>query len=151
MADMTMAPEVLAPDAAGPTFDGLINGLAQNNPSLAWLPQLMAMRRQRELEQAPATGEIDELRAALRQWQTRAEKMYRRAQALQAELAESQERMSDIAAALGACGLCWGEDDGCPGCRGRGKPGHFAAIPHAPHTDETQAAASALDASAAVT
>lgn len=151
MADTLIAPDALAADSAGSPIDGLLTGLAQNNPSLAWLPQLMAMRRQRELEVVPAAGEIDELRAALRQWQLRAEKMYRRAQALKAELTESQERMSDIAAALGACGLCWGEDDTCPGCRGRGKPGHFAAAEPAPRIAEIPAVAPAQDTPAAMT
>ena len=143
MVDITLAPDAVVNGA--PSLDGLLAGLVQNNPSLAWLPQLMAMRQQREMDQAPASGETDELRAALRQWQLRAEKMYRRARALEAELAETQDRLSDIAAALGACGLCWGEDDTCPSCRGRGRPGHFIVQPPARHEAEPSPAAATVD------
>jgi hypothetical protein len=150
MADAPFVSDALA-NGSAPSLDGLLAGLVQNNPSLAWLPQLMAMRQQRELDQAPAPSEIDELRAALRQWQLRAEKMYRRARALEAELAETQDRLSDIAAALGACGLCWGEDETCPSCRGRGKPGHFIARPSAPRLAEPASVAVTVDTPAVLT
>ena len=150
MVDAAGLPEVMQAEPDASPLDGLITGLAQNNPSLAWLPQLMAMRSRREMDQPPAQNEIDELRAALRQWQLRAEKMYRRARALEAELAENQDRMSDIAAAVGACGLCWGEDETCPGCRGRGKPGHYSQSRALPAT-AVSAAASETDAPAALT
>jgi hypothetical protein len=59
-----------------------------------------------------------------------------------AELAELQERivvltnetqilshrLGLLAEALGACGLCWGEDRECRACRGRGRPGY--ALPN---------------------
>lgn len=35
------------------------------------------------------------------------------------------ERNDTLAAALGACPDCWGEDEGCKICRGRGSPGAF--------------------------
>ena len=149
MVDITLAPEAVVDGA--PSLDGLLAGLVQNNPSLAWLPQLMAMRQQRELDQPTASSEIDELRVALRQWQQRAEKMYRRARALEAELAETQDRMSDIAAALGACGLCWGEDETCPSCRGHGKPGHFIARAPAPQLPEPASVAAVVDTPAVLT
>jgi hypothetical protein len=38
-------------------------------------------------------------------------------------------RLSDLAAALGACGLCWGEDPDCLGCRGRGHVGMIRPDP----------------------
>jgi hypothetical protein len=41
-----------------------------------------------------------------------------------------RDRTDKLAAALGACCLCWGEDANCRFCRGRGAPG-FA------HPDET--------------
>jgi hypothetical protein len=40
-----------------------------------------------------------------------------------AELEELRERNDVLAAALGACHLCWGEDPGCPACGGLGRPG----------------------------
>jgi len=44
-----------------------------------------------------------------------------------AELTVLRDRTDRLAAALGACCLCWGEDAGCRVCRGRGRPGF--AIP----------------------
>jgi hypothetical protein len=42
---------------------------------------------------------------------------------IRAELAVCRERVDRCAAALGACGLCWGTNPGCRACRGRGRPG----------------------------
>src|SRR5690348_4223014 len=42
---------------------------------------------------------------------------------LYAEVAELRERTATLAAALGACRRCFGEDELCPVCRGRGRPG----------------------------
>lgn len=41
------------------------------------------------------------------------------------ELEVLESRNDALAAALGACYLCWGEDEGCPVCRGRGRAGAF--------------------------
>lgn len=40
------------------------------------------------------------------------------------ELRDLRERNDSLAAALGACYLCWGEDSTCSHCRGRGRPGY---------------------------
>jgi hypothetical protein len=42
---------------------------------------------------------------------------------LYAELEELRERTRMLADALGACPRCFGEDELCPVCRGRGRPG----------------------------
>ncbi len=40
-----------------------------------------------------------------------------------AELALLRERAQELAAALGACPDCWGQDGRCRMCRGQGRPG----------------------------
>jgi hypothetical protein len=40
-----------------------------------------------------------------------------------ADLSLYRERVDRCAAALGACGLCWGAEPACRACRGRGRPG----------------------------
>jgi hypothetical protein len=40
------------------------------------------------------------------------------------EMKELRSRCDDLAAALGACPLCWGNDAECRACRGRGHPGY---------------------------
>ncbi len=42
------------------------------------------------------------------------------------ELAELRSRNERLAAALGACYLCWGKDLDCDLCDGQGRPGHFS-------------------------
>jgi hypothetical protein len=45
---------------------------------------------------------------------------------LYAELEDLRARNDALAAAVGACHLCWGEDATCPECGGQGQPGHYA-------------------------
>jgi hypothetical protein len=49
--------------------------------------------------------------------------LHRETGSLGAELIGLRERVDRCAAALGACGVCWGTDAGCRACRGRGRPG----------------------------
>jgi hypothetical protein len=115
-------------------MDGVLADFARNNPSLAWLPQMLAMQRQ-FASSAPtpepdaAEAEIEALQEQLARAQARADKLQRVARQLMAELDAAQERLADVAAVVGACGLCWGEDAQCRSCRGRGKPGLFAPAP----------------------
>src|SRR5204863_5798 len=53
----------------------------------------------------------------------RIDRMKRQGRRLYEEHQNVTARLADLAAALGACGLCWGEDEFCPSCRGRGRPG----------------------------
>jgi hypothetical protein len=52
-----------------------------------------------------------------------------------AEMSEAldvlQARSDDLADALGACYLCWGEDPRCPECAGKGAPGSLLPDPRA--------------------
>ena len=49
----------------------------------------------------------------------------RRMARLQAELDQLRALSDTLALALGACHVCWGEDDECPACYGRGQVGAF--------------------------
>lgn len=49
---------------------------------------------------------------------------------LRGELEELREWNEALAAALGACTRCWGEDPSCPSCQGSGSPG--ANVPNRP-------------------
>lgn len=66
---------------------------------------------QRDAETAPATvtGDGNDL------------------QELRQEIEDLREVNDTVAAALGACALCWGGDSGCEECAGRGKAG--SALP----------------------
>lgn len=49
----------------------------------------------------------------------------RRVARLQAELDQLRALSDTLALALGACHVCWGADDDCPACFGRGQVGAF--------------------------
>lgn len=63
-------------------------------------------------EPAPDSGRIE-----------RARRVRRKLRCLIGELELAQTIGDTLAAALGACYLCWGEDDRCEQCRGAGHPG----------------------------
>ncbi len=116
-----------------PDLGSLMGDFVAQNPQLAWLPQMLAMQQQMRAA-APAVAEpgaeeIEQLQQALAQSESRAARLQRATRRLAGELETAQALLSDLAAAFGACGLCWGEDDGCPSCRGRGRPGRFAPDP----------------------
>jgi hypothetical protein len=52
-------------------------------------------------------------------------KMKKTIDALNESLKTMEAFHEDLAHALGACPFCWGEDETCRACRGRGKPGAF--------------------------
>jgi hypothetical protein len=141
-----------------PSADGFLADFARQNPELAWFAQLVAMQRQAAVQ---ASAEPPELEAArtevmtlaehLRQSEARAEKLQRHARRLAAELDAALDRLSDLAAVLGACGLCWGEDRECRSCRGRGKPGMFAPEPATRSRFFAEAVEPAMRSNAAVT
>jgi hypothetical protein len=92
---------------------------------MAMLAQLLAGSR------APAVAadddrdeeEIAELNARLGQADARILAMKRDGRRLLEAYQACRDRLGKLAAALGACGLCWGENEACPSCRGRGRPG----------------------------
>lgn len=49
--------------------------------------------------------------------------------ALQREAEVAGHFHTELAAALGACPVCWGTNRSCPSCRGRGGSGAYAADP----------------------
>jgi hypothetical protein len=124
----------LLPPVAPPTFEGLLDELGRGHPELAWMTQLLAMQRQRTSSDTPAPddtlrAQLDAVTDELTRARARTAKLEDVARRLATDLRSAQARLSDLASAFGACGLCWGEDRDCRGCRGRGKPGRFAPDP----------------------
>ena len=120
---MSELPPPPAPDPAQLTAQ-MMADLQQSNPQLAMLAQMMQARTiVPEPMTADLSGEIAELAERLAAAERRIERMRGQGQRLFAAYREVNERLAELAAALGACGLCWGEDDHCPSCRGRGHPG----------------------------
>lgn len=118
---------------AAPDMEALLRDFAAQNPRLAWLPQMLMAQRQAaaiaEPVPDPREDEIAALHAALAEAETRARRLQHLAKRLAHALEGARERLTDLACAFGACGLCWGEDAHCPSCRGHGGPGRFPPDP----------------------
>jgi hypothetical protein len=78
-----------------------------------------------EPEPEEATGDQAQAYDDIIQKMRRTMRRLRRvAKAMHHELEDQRDINDALAAALGACPLCWGEDDDCRDCAGRGAPGH---------------------------
>ena len=104
----------------------LLQDLGGSDPRMQMLMQLM------RAQQAPSNDDdmpderdelIAELSGRLDAAEARLSKMTLIARQLHEAGRAVTRRLADIAAAVGACGLCWGEDPSCRCCRGRGRPG----------------------------
>jgi hypothetical protein len=102
----------------------MIEELKRSNPQLAMLAQLMQARAIVPQEISDdLSDEVAALANRLAQAEAKIERMKQQGRRLYDAHQSVTARLADLAAALGACGLCWGEDDSCPSCRGRGRPG----------------------------
>lgn len=96
------------PDAARQLVESQLAQQAAENPTMALLLQLMSTRRAMDSTEPAPDDRAD---------------TSDHAHALRAELARAHDLLDDLAAALGACAACWGADESCRACRGRGSPG----------------------------
>ncbi|HXA37534.1 MAG TPA: hypothetical protein VNW53_00910 [Phenylobacterium sp.] len=99
-----------------------ISANAPDNPSVGMLASLL----QRRDPPAPEVDEAAEAEAA-----ARLDELTSMVDTLYAEVETLRSRSVEIAAALGACGVCFGSDLLCPRCGGRGRPGSRPPKPEA--------------------
>jgi hypothetical protein len=128
LAYSTLLERLLAPGsgaAAIPSATELADQLATDNPQLAILAKVLA-QREAALSQAvdridaePAQDDEPPVPAARR---VPTDALADLLDALYRELEQLRRRNDMLAAALGACYLCWGEDRHCPACHGQGRP-----------------------------
>lgn len=130
----------LGGEGGGPSMPDLLSQLGDADPRYATLAQLLARRRAAESEQDESSGSTDQdpdiidvepLRHETepderRKWSRRLRRMVNN---MYRELQQLRARNDGLAAALGACYLCWGEDVLCPVCHGQGQPGAFRSDP----------------------
>ena len=126
--------ESLTSTSGGPgvetTVQGLLAQLDHTDPRVKLVTQYLS-RRQAEASEAEAEDDEprrppqankaagDDPARAIRRLQQRVEGLTLAVQELDA-------RNDSLAAALGACYLCWGEDSDCEICAGAGRPGYQA-------------------------
>lgn len=121
----------LAGDAAAADEPpGGLAGLTGSAPQIAQLLSQREAQLQRDLAAAEEAERLEaqaELRLAERH--EREESLRRRVDELTDQLDAAYGLLDDLAAALGACPACFGGDDACRWCRGRGAPGFTAPEP----------------------
>jgi hypothetical protein len=112
----------------------LLARLGEQDPKVALLASYLASRREQDAVPdisaeddldavPPSVDDPGELEVRTQRVEGAFRRLRQRVQLLYAELEELRERNDQLAAALGACHLCWGEDPGCPLCGGDGGPG----------------------------
>ncbi|MEA2561102.1 MAG: hypothetical protein QOH06_2606 [Acidobacteriota bacterium] len=100
---------------------------AHSDPTVRLLAEMWGRREEEKVaeEQAeplPAVDPLDVDDLGL-PGQLDARTLRRHVEHLELELGRLQEINDTLAAALGACEVCWGDDPECETCRGRGGPG----------------------------
>ena len=125
-----------ASGGALPSAQELLSQLESTDPTVGLLAKYLAARQSSESEssseeeaievegEAVYTAEVQSV--AVEQFERLAQVVQRlggHVTKLRAELDQLREVNDALAAALGACYLCWGKDAGCPVCHGTGRPG----------------------------
>ena len=108
--------------------DDVIGQLTQTNPMLAVLAKHLGASVQSPsndsaLEIEGEAAEVSDTASAPEPDESRDPEAPAQIEALRIETDVLRERLDRCAAALGACGVCWGTDPSCRACRGRGQAG----------------------------
>lgn len=100
-----------------PNLESLLTQMGNSDPQMQLLLQLITalMNNNSASTEEETIDERRRIRA-----KKKLQQLYREREIL-------RERNDDLAAALGACPDCWGENRGCKTCRGEGVPGYFTA------------------------
>lgn len=108
--------------------DVLLSQIDTSDPTMALMARMIAERSAASAsnQEVKPDEETDELSKPRLQRLSQAVRQLRRnCDSLRIEVEELQLRNDAIAAAVGACYLCWGEYPMCEVCSGQGVPGRF--------------------------
>ena len=101
----------------GPATEAILAQLGDEDPTMSAIVKYLAQPQpEQEQRQSGEESPAPEMSRAIQVLRRKVDQMF-------AELEELRGRNDTLAAALGACHLCWGEDLHCPVCRGKGYPG----------------------------
>jgi len=119
--------------AAGQSLQHCVRELAQADPKLAPIVELLTQREedaQRDLEQDEQQVQLEQHELELLEERRQQGSVLRQHfDEITAELGALRDRLGELAGALGACPVCFGEDRSCQWCRGRGVPGFMPPEP----------------------
>lgn len=99
-----------------PNIESLLEQMGDSNPQLQQKLQLITALMNNNNSASTEEDSIDKRRRI--RAKKKLQRLYRENEIL-------KERNEDLAAALGTCPDCWGENRGCKTCRGEGSPGYF--------------------------
>lgn len=102
------------------SFLDMLENLGIDDPRLRLMAEMMS--NQKAQSNQPSAEQI---LAKKKRVLAKLEKFTQENSDLQQENQLLHERLALLAEALGACPLCWGEDNSCLTCYGRGVPGSF--------------------------
>jgi hypothetical protein len=107
----------------------LLSKLDTSDPTTAMLAQMIASQSANQSEKSESTIDIDEDETQarkLKQLTATCRQLRQGYETLQTEMEDFRLRNDTLAAALGACYLCWGENTACENCDGQGTVGFFS-------------------------
>lgn len=109
--------------------NALLSQLDSSDPTVALLAQFLANRNAEttdsDSDDRPSPEEWEQMQQQLDKLSIAQRRLQSRLEILTLELEALQLRNDTLAAAMGACYLCWGTDPHCSFCRGKGLPGTF--------------------------
>lgn len=111
-------------------FEQLLGQQLNDNPQLqAVMTMMQQMKAKRTEETQQASEEEVNWRAKAQSVEVKLRQLYKINKQLAENLTHFQNFQDDMAHALGACPLCWGADNNCKVCRGRGVSGSMDSDP----------------------
>jgi hypothetical protein len=120
---------VLQRHLAGASLTEALAGVAEDNPQLAAISQVLALREQ---QAGTDTGDAVQAVAGLaagEEADSRYKVLREQLDEITADVGRLHDTLETVAAALGACPVCLGADATCLLCRGCGVPGSLPPEP----------------------
>ena len=117
------------------TTQALLSQLGEDDPTVSLLARYLTQRQSAEHEDetssdeeektelASCSAELESARVRSTETALAVRRLREKVEEVYEELEVLRERNDLLAAALGACYLCWGEDSQCYVCAGEGRPG----------------------------
>jgi len=99
----------------------MLDNMGIEDPRLRLFAEMM----EKQSTTPSAESSLEEKLARKKRALARIERLSRENQELREENQWLRERLEFLAASLGACPDCWGEDQSCSICQGMGAPGSF--------------------------
>jgi hypothetical protein len=99
----------------------MLDNLGIDDPRLRLMVEMMGKQSTATSPQPSLEEKLEKKKRAL----ARIEMLRRENEELREENQLLRERLDLLATALGACPECWGEEQACASCQGRGIPGSF--------------------------